>query len=99
MRPSEDDCTAYAASRIRTIASSFEFFPRTILSDYPNIVYGLLSVERANEKLARVEQIKRYKLLATDWEAGGDELTPTMKLKRKEIAQKYADEIAALYSG
>jgi long-subunit acyl-CoA synthetase (AMP-forming) len=56
-------------------------------------------VERANEQLARVEQIKKFKVLPTDWEPGGDELTPTMKLKRKPIHEKYADEIEALYSG
>ena len=55
-------------------------------------------VNRANEDLARVEQIKKFKLLPTDWEPGGDELTPTMKLKRKPIAEKYKDEIEALYA-
>ncbi|HEV2074664.1 MAG TPA: long-chain fatty acid--CoA ligase [Thermoleophilaceae bacterium] len=54
-------------------------------------------IDRANEDLARVEQIKRFKILPTDWEPGGDELTPTMKLKRKPIAEKYADEIEELY--
>ena len=55
-------------------------------------------VDRANEQLARVEQIKKFKVLPADWEPGGEELTPTMKLKRKPIAQKYAKEIEALYS-
>jgi long-chain acyl-CoA synthetase len=55
-------------------------------------------VDEANSKLARVEQIKKFKLLAADWQPGGDELTPTMKLKRKPIAEKYADEIEALYA-
>ena len=54
-------------------------------------------VDAANESLARVEQIKKFKLLPTDWEPGGDELTPTMKLKRKPIAEKYAAEIEELY--
>ncbi len=57
------------------------------------------AVDEANAKLARVEQIKKFKLLPTDWQPGGDELTPTMKLKRKPIDEKYADEIEALYSG
>ena len=56
-------------------------------------------IDRANEQLARVEQIKKWKILPTDWEPGGDELTPTMKLKRKPISEKYKDEIEALYSG
>jgi long-chain acyl-CoA synthetase len=54
-------------------------------------------LDRANEDLARVEQVKRFKILPADWEPGGDELTPTMKLKRKPIAEKYADEIDSLY--
>ena len=56
------------------------------------------AVDEGNSHLARVEQIKKFKLLGTEWEPGGDELTPTMKLKRKPIAAKYADEIEALYA-
>jgi long-chain acyl-CoA synthetase len=55
-------------------------------------------VAEANEKMARVEQIKKFKVLPTDWQPGGDELTPTMKLKRKPIHEKYAAEIEELYS-
>jgi long-chain acyl-CoA synthetase len=51
----------------------------------------------ANEELARVEQVKRFKILRADWEPGGDELTPTMKLKRKPIVEKYSEEIDSLY--
>ncbi|MDP9346182.1 MAG: AMP-binding protein [Actinomycetota bacterium] len=54
-------------------------------------------VAQANEKLARVEQIKKFHIVPGDWEPGSDELTPTMKLKRKPIAEKYHDEIEALY--
>jgi long-subunit acyl-CoA synthetase (AMP-forming) len=55
-------------------------------------------VDEANAKMSRVEQIKKFKVLPTEWEPGGDELTPTMKLKRKPIAEKYSDEIEKLYS-
>jgi long-subunit acyl-CoA synthetase (AMP-forming) len=55
------------------------------------------AVARANETLAQVEQIKRFVVLAADWEPGGDELTPTMKLKRRAIEHKYAAEIEGLY--
>jgi long-subunit acyl-CoA synthetase (AMP-forming) len=58
-----------------------------------------VGVTRANERLARVEQIKAYKLLEAEWLPGGDELTPTNKLKRKPIEKKYAAEIEALYTG
>jgi long-chain acyl-CoA synthetase len=54
-------------------------------------------IGRANEKLAPVEQIKRFAVLPVDWLPGGDELTATMKLRRKSIAAKYAAEIDALY--
>jgi long-subunit acyl-CoA synthetase (AMP-forming) len=54
-------------------------------------------VAAANARLSRVEQIKRYAVLAGEWLPGGDELTPTMKLKRKPIAAKYGEEIDALY--
>jgi long-subunit acyl-CoA synthetase (AMP-forming) len=56
-------------------------------------------VAKANLRLARVEQIKSFRLLGEDWLPGGDELTPTMKLKRKPIERKYAAEIDALYTG
>ncbi|HEY5938181.1 MAG TPA: AMP-binding protein, partial [Kofleriaceae bacterium] len=56
------------------------------------------AVAAANEHLSRVEQIKRYQLLPDEWLPGGDELTPTMKLKRKPIAAKYATQIDALYA-
>jgi long-chain acyl-CoA synthetase len=54
-------------------------------------------IDAANDKLARVEQIKRFTILAGDWAPGGEELTPTMKLKRKPIAAKYAETIEAMY--
>jgi long-chain acyl-CoA synthetase len=56
-------------------------------------------VDAANEKLARVEQIKRFTIVEGDWLPGADELTPTMKLKRKPIAEKYAAEIEGMYAG
>ncbi|MDX6659708.1 MAG: long-chain acyl-CoA synthetase, partial [Solirubrobacteraceae bacterium] len=54
-------------------------------------------VDAANEHLARVEQLKKFTIVPGDWEPGGDELTPTMKLKRKPIDEKYRDEIEAMY--
>ena len=55
------------------------------------------AIERANGTLSRVEQIKRFAILDGDWLADGDELTATMKLKRKPIGEKYAREIERLY--
>ena len=56
------------------------------------------AIAKGNAKLSRVEQVKRFLIVDTTWDPGGDELTPTMKLKRKPIAQKYAAEIERLYA-
>jgi long-chain acyl-CoA synthetase len=56
-------------------------------------------IDEANKHLARVEQIKKFTIVAGDWLPGGDELTPTMKLKRKPIAEKYAEQIDQMYAG
>ncbi|WP_067828575.1 AMP-dependent synthetase/ligase [Nocardia inohanensis] len=57
------------------------------------------AVEAGNAKLARVEQVRKFTVLPVFWLPGGDELTPTLKLKREPIAAKYAAEIDALYQG
>jgi long-subunit acyl-CoA synthetase (AMP-forming) len=54
-------------------------------------------IDAANQRLARVEQIKKFTIIPGDWLPGGDELTPTIKLKRKPIAAKYEPVIAAMY--
>lgn len=54
-------------------------------------------LERVNKKFARVEQIKKFWLLETQLTAEDEELTPTMKLKRKLVQQKYAPQIEAMY--
>jgi long-subunit acyl-CoA synthetase (AMP-forming) len=70
------------------------------LATDPKMIEAVQSgVDAANERLARVEQIKKFTVVKGDWLPGGDELTPTMKLKRKPIAAKYEAEIAAMYSG
>ncbi len=56
------------------------------------------AVKAGNCKLSRVEQIKRFCILPTFWEPGGDEITPTMKLKRRPIAAKYAEVIDSMYA-
>jgi long-chain acyl-CoA synthetase len=56
-------------------------------------------IDQANSHLARVEQIKKFTIVPGDWPPGGDELTPTMKLKRTPISAKYKAEIEAMYAG
>ena len=68
-------------------------------ADDPEVLAAVdAQVQRANERLARVEQIKRFTVLPRDWLADGDELTPTSKLKRRAIAAKYATEIEGMYA-
>src|SRR5207249_9361995 len=56
-------------------------------------------VDRINERFARVEQVKRIAILPDDLSQEGGELTPTMKVKRNVVADKYAGEVEALYAG
>ncbi|MDQ2939330.1 MAG: long-chain fatty acid--CoA ligase [Actinomycetota bacterium] len=55
-------------------------------------------VEEANSKMSRVEQIKKFEVLPGEWLPGADELTPTMKLKRRPIVEKYEAQIEGLYA-
>jgi long-subunit acyl-CoA synthetase (AMP-forming) len=57
------------------------------------------AVQRANDSLARIEQVKKYTILDCSWMPGSDEVTQTMKLKRRVINTKYSREIEALYDG
>jgi long-chain acyl-CoA synthetase len=54
-------------------------------------------VDQVNESLARVEQIKKFVILAKPFGIDSGELTPTMKIKRKVVAQMYATEIESMY--
>jgi long-chain acyl-CoA synthetase len=70
-----------------------------ILADHPAIRAAIgAAVEEANGRLSRVEQIKRFAIVPAFWEPGGDEITPTMKLKRRAVTAKYADVIESLYA-
>jgi len=88
-----DSVGPYAAQHGLSDAS-----PEALAAD-PEVVARIAAgVAAGNAKLARVEQIKRFRILPTLWEPGGDEITLTMKLKRKPIMTKYAGEIEQLYS-
>ena len=55
------------------------------------------AVDEANERLSRPEQVKSFELLPVEWTAESEELTPTLKLKRRVVNQKYADVVDRLY--
>ncbi|MEV6037253.1 AMP-dependent synthetase/ligase [Nonomuraea sp. NPDC052116] len=70
------------------------------LAEHPEVMKEVeTAVEAANAKLARVQQVKKWALLGTEWTAETEELTPSLKLKRRIIHAKYADVIEGLYSG
>jgi long-chain acyl-CoA synthetase len=56
-------------------------------------------LDQVNQKFARVEQVKKFEVLPRDFSQEGGELTPSMKVKRNVVAQKYAGEVDALYAG
>ena len=69
------------------------------LSAHPDVIAEIAAgVAEGNTKLSKVEQIKRFRVLPTFWEPGGDEITLTMKLKRRPIHEKYSAEIDELYA-
>ena len=56
------------------------------------------TVDRYNQNFNQVEQIKKFELLPYEWSVEGGELTPTLKLKRKVIMEKYKDAIERIYT-
>jgi long-chain acyl-CoA synthetase len=85
---------AWARARGITAGSLAE-----LASDPQVLAEVAAGVSAANERLARVQQVKRWRLLPVEWTAETEELTPTLKLKRRVVHTKYADIIDALYAG
>jgi long-chain acyl-CoA synthetase len=73
--------------------------PADIATDPEVLVEVVAGVAAATERLSRVEQPRRVVLLAQDWPPDSDLLTPTMKLKRRGVLARYADDIEAMYAG
>jgi len=70
-----------------------------VLSKDPGLIAAVQAgIDAGNAKLSRVEQIKKFEVLPSFWMPGGDELTPTLKLRRRPISEKYAAEIERLYT-
>jgi long-chain acyl-CoA synthetase len=69
------------------------------LARHPAVVAAVTAgVAEANSHLARIEQVKRFAVLPREWTPESGELTPTQKLKRRVVLDRYADEIASLYA-
>ena len=70
------------------------------LAEHPTVLAAVAeAVAAANGRLARVQQVKAWRLLPVEWTAESEELTPTLKLKRRVVHAKYADIIDSLYAG
>ncbi|MFI5174390.1 MAG: AMP-dependent synthetase/ligase [Terriglobia bacterium] len=68
------------------------------LTRHPRVIDRIAGiVNRVNQQLARFEQVKKFRILCVDFSEATGELTPTLKLRRKFIAEKYALEITSLY--
>ncbi len=75
-----------------------EFTDLADLSSRPEIrAMAQAAVDKANERLSRPEQVKAWELLPDEWTAESEELTPTLKLKRRVVTTKYADVVDSLY--
>ena len=77
-----------------------EFTDLADLSTKPEIrAMAQAAVDKANERLSRPEQVKAWELLPDEWTAESEELTPTLKLKRRVVKTKYASVVDGLYAG
>jgi long-chain acyl-CoA synthetase len=57
------------------------------------------AVAEANETVARVEQVKKWVIVPDVWTPDSGEITPSLKLKRRVVLDKYAEEIESMYAG
>ncbi|WP_139978068.1 AMP-dependent synthetase/ligase [Nocardioides litoris] len=79
-------------------AQGIEFTDLADLAQKPQIqAMAQAAVDAANERLSRPEQVKAFELLPTEWTAESEELTPTLKLKRRVVNTKYSDVVDRLY--
>lgn len=69
------------------------------LASDPEVVAAVRkAIADANGKVSKAEQVKRFAILGTEWTAESEELTPTLKLKRRVVDTKYRADIDALYA-
>lgn len=94
-----DGETAPVIARRAGVLAEGEEVDLAALAADPRIV-GLVDevVQAANARVSRPEQVKRFHLLAGEWTATSDELTPTLKLRRRVVHTKYRDVLDGLYA-
>jgi long-chain acyl-CoA synthetase len=79
--------------------AGIDLTPTTDLAHHPAVEVEIQrAVDECNRHVSNVESIKRFTILPGEWTAESEELTPTLKLKRRVIVQKYADDIEGMYA-
>lgn len=79
--------------------NNIQFSSREELITQPKVIAKYQSiVDELNPNFSHIEQIKKFKLLKSEWTPESGELTPTMKLKRKVINERYSKEIDSIYN-
>jgi long-chain acyl-CoA synthetase len=69
------------------------------MTQHPKVVdYYAGLVNKLNPNFSKVEQIKKFNLVEDAWDVQTGELTPTMKLKRRVILEKYKKQIESMYA-
>ena len=85
---------AWAAQRGIETASTAQ------LAHHPAVVAEVRrAVEHANTQVSRAEQIRRFSILDSEWTPSSGELTPTLKMRRQVVLERYAEQIEGMYSG
>jgi long-chain acyl-CoA synthetase len=86
------------AARAWAAARGIDGGSLTELSEHPAIIAEISgAVDTANAELSRAEQVKRFRVLATEWTVEGGELTPSLKLMRSVVQDSHQHDIASLY--
>jgi long-chain acyl-CoA synthetase len=81
-------------------ANGIEYVDLATFSSHEQVIAEVgRAVEEANAKVARVEQVKRWIVVPDEWSPESGELTPSLKLKRNVVLDRYANEIEELYTG
>jgi long-chain acyl-CoA synthetase len=81
-------------------ARGLEYTDLASFSQLPEVQEEIAqAVAEANESVARVEQIKKWVIVPDEWTPDSGEVTPSLKLKRRVVLDKYADEIESMYAG
>ncbi|MDP9398879.1 MAG: long-chain fatty acid--CoA ligase [Actinomycetota bacterium] len=89
----EETLPGWLAARGRTVQ------PPADLVEDPDVLAAVQgAIDDANARVSRAESIKRFRILPVDFTQEGGELTPTLKLKRRRVLDRFADEVEALYS-